>query len=162
MPRARLNLHSIRSAMAWVAGYCYVGSQRKEFPCRCGQDDRAVKEAWEGWGPAEWRCGLARGTTHQPNISVQLRRESNRITPACLEGNLLAEGGASLTCGKFETLLTSHHNSWLTGRLPKEVASSLGIRAWIIVLHFQVPGHELKVCGCYLGFVFSCSSTSTD
>ena len=29
------------------------------FPCKCGQEDRAVKEAWEGWGPAEWRCDLA-------------------------------------------------------------------------------------------------------
>ena len=31
-----------------------------EFACRCGQEDRAVKEAWEGQGPAEWRCDPTR------------------------------------------------------------------------------------------------------
>ena len=33
----------------------------EEFPRRCEQKDRIVKEAWEGWGPAKGRCDLARG-----------------------------------------------------------------------------------------------------
>ena len=36
---------------------------KKEFPHMCGQENRAVKEAWEGEGidPTEGRCDLARG-----------------------------------------------------------------------------------------------------
>ena len=33
----------------------------EEFPCMCKQEDQVVKEAWEGQGPTEWRCDLARG-----------------------------------------------------------------------------------------------------
>ena len=33
----------------------------EEFPCRCGQEYRELKEAWEGRGPTEWRCDLAWG-----------------------------------------------------------------------------------------------------
>ena len=36
----------------------------EEFPRRCGQEDRAVKEVWEGWSPAEHKCDLARGSVH--------------------------------------------------------------------------------------------------
>ena len=31
----------------------------EEFPCKCKQEGRAVKEVWEGWDPTEWRCDLA-------------------------------------------------------------------------------------------------------
>ena len=27
----------------------------KEFPRRCGQEDRTMKEVWEEQGPTEWR-----------------------------------------------------------------------------------------------------------
>ena len=33
----------------------------EEFPHRCRQEDHAVKKEWEGRGPGEWRCDLARG-----------------------------------------------------------------------------------------------------
>ena len=36
----------------------------EEFPRRCGHEDRAVKETWEGHGPAKWRCDLARDGSH--------------------------------------------------------------------------------------------------
>ena len=41
--------------------YYHIGSQWDEFPCRCGQEDRAVKETWEKHGQTEWRCDLAWG-----------------------------------------------------------------------------------------------------
>jgi hypothetical protein len=36
----------------------------EEFPWRCGHENRTVKEAWEGQGPAEWRFDLARSSSH--------------------------------------------------------------------------------------------------
>ena len=36
----------------------------ENFPRMCGQEDWAVKEAWEGRGPAEHKCDLAQGARH--------------------------------------------------------------------------------------------------
>ena len=41
----------------------------KEFPCKCWQEDWAVKEAWEGRGPTEWRCDLARGVNYSSMLN---------------------------------------------------------------------------------------------
>ena len=38
-------------------------ANEEEFPCTCGQEDGAVKEAWEGRSPAERICDLAQGIT---------------------------------------------------------------------------------------------------
>ena len=35
--------------------------KEEEFPHRCRQEAKALKEAWEGRGPAEWRRDLALG-----------------------------------------------------------------------------------------------------
>ena len=45
----------------WVTVYCHIGSNGEELAWRCMLDDRVVKEVWEGWGPTEWRCDVARG-----------------------------------------------------------------------------------------------------
>ena len=37
-----------RRLMPQVTGYCHIGSQRGGVPTQCGQEDQAVKEAWEG------------------------------------------------------------------------------------------------------------------
>ena len=41
-----------------------------------GQDmhgeDQAIKEAWEGWDPAKWRCDLARGGYYGKTLSPVL------------------------------------------------------------------------------------------
>ena len=79
-PWARLRLHSVgphpshASFIAWsycphlrgnssypVRGIVTLVPNEEEFPCRCGQEVQAMKEAWEGWGPTEWRCDLAQG-----------------------------------------------------------------------------------------------------
>jgi hypothetical protein len=49
--------------LKWL-GIITLVPNEDEFPSRCGQEDLAVKKAWEGWGPAEWRCDLARGQIH--------------------------------------------------------------------------------------------------
>jgi hypothetical protein len=43
------------------SGIVTLVPNRKVFPHKCGQEDRAVKEAWEGRSPAKWRCDLAQG-----------------------------------------------------------------------------------------------------
>ena len=48
------------SWLKWSGIVTWVPNE-KEFPYRCGQDDHAVKEAWKGRGPINWRCDLARG-----------------------------------------------------------------------------------------------------
>ena len=40
----------------------------EKFPHRCGHEDRAMKEAWEGWGPTKWRCDLAQGTLDRTRL----------------------------------------------------------------------------------------------
>ena len=42
-----------------LIGFCHIGSQQEEFPHMCMQGGQAMKEAWEGRDPTEWRCDLA-------------------------------------------------------------------------------------------------------
>ena len=42
-------------------GIVTLAPNGEEFPRRCGQEDRAVNEAWEEQGPTKWRCDLAWG-----------------------------------------------------------------------------------------------------
>jgi hypothetical protein len=68
-----INLEIMKVMSAWIfvtlTRYCHIGSQRErvpnkeEFPHMCGHEDWAEKEAWEGQGPTEWRCDLARGVS---------------------------------------------------------------------------------------------------
>jgi hypothetical protein len=44
-----------------VLSYWFPTDNGEELPRRCTQEDRAVKEAWEGQGWAEWKRDLARG-----------------------------------------------------------------------------------------------------
>ena len=46
-----------RSLMAKVTTCCHIGSQWGRVPMQV----RAMKEAWEGQAPAEWRCDLVGG-----------------------------------------------------------------------------------------------------
>ena len=41
-------------------GIITLAPNEEEFPCRCEHEEWAMKEAWEGQGPVEWRCDLAR------------------------------------------------------------------------------------------------------
>ena len=47
----------------WLKWPCHVTliPNMEEFLCRCGLEDQAVKEAWEGRGPAKWICDIAWG-----------------------------------------------------------------------------------------------------
>ena len=50
------------TSIKWLkwSGIVTLVSNEGEFPCMCGQEDWAMKEAWEKQAPAEWRCDLAR------------------------------------------------------------------------------------------------------
>jgi hypothetical protein len=128
--------------LMWLGIVTLVPNGQK-FPHRCGQEDRTLKEAWEGRGPAEWRHNLAWGPTHQPNIGVRLREKRNRITPAYFEGNLFSWKGRLTNL--WEIWNFAHITSQLKTDWPPTERGS--IFPWnsclIIVLHFQVPGHEL-------------------
>ena len=96
----------------------------EEFPCKCRQEDRPVKQAWERRGPAKWRCDLARGAlrrlgcTHNISIESQpsdeLRSGSNhKINYLATKHRAFLEPTPS-TQGihppKWEVLLTFKNN----------------------------------------------------
>ena len=58
-----LNLGIMKVMSTWIfvfwPGIVTLVPNGREFPCKCGQEDHAVKEAWEGQGMAGWRCELA-------------------------------------------------------------------------------------------------------
>jgi hypothetical protein len=41
----------------------WLPTGKSSHACRCGQEDRAMKEVWEGQGPAKCGCDLAHGMT---------------------------------------------------------------------------------------------------
>ena len=58
-------LHMPKELSGLSDQYYYIDSQQgreqSSHACVGIKTEHAVKEAWEGQGPAEWRCGLARG-----------------------------------------------------------------------------------------------------
>jgi hypothetical protein len=143
-----------KNSMAYVTGYCHIGSQRAKFPHRCGQEDRTLKEAWEGRGPAEWRHGLAWGPTHQPNIGVRLREKRNQITPAYFEGNLF--GWKGRLTNLWEIWNFAHITSQLKTDWPPTERGS--IFPWNLCLHncTSLPSPGPCTYLRYMWALFSC------
>ena len=56
-----------------MIGYCHTSFQREEFPHKCRQKDRAMKEVWEGSGPTEWRYDLAKGVSQCGHFQLHIR-----------------------------------------------------------------------------------------
>jgi hypothetical protein len=59
-----INLKIMKVMPTWIfvilTRYCHIPNG-EDFPHMFGLEDQAMKKAWEGQGPTEWRCDLARG-----------------------------------------------------------------------------------------------------
>ena len=47
---------------------------KEKFRRRCRQEDRAVQEVWEGWGPTEHKCDFAQGLRVIDNQSTYSKK----------------------------------------------------------------------------------------
>ena len=58
-PNNVMSFTSQRSLMSWMTMYYHIGSRWEESPCMCREEERTVKEAWEGRGQTKWIRDLA-------------------------------------------------------------------------------------------------------
>lgn len=84
----------------------------EEFPNRCKQEDQEVEEVWEGQGPTERRCDLARGTIGGKNSKHGLAWHLIMVTHHDLSfqvtTKLLLRGLKVLNALDY-IMLTEHH-----------------------------------------------------